>query len=369
MERKIIALALAIVLIAAGLAAGLVWLASQSNVPSEIRVGYITGDIHHLPYAIADNKSVGGGQSIFLKHGLNVTPKGYASGAVIMENGFAQNEVDIAYVGAAPAISKHLNLGKNLVNTSIISQVNKEGSLIIADDSIDKPSDLVGKKVAAPNKGAIQYLMLLKFLEENGMNISNDPKPYSGTAPYIGSVNYTDAPVGTMKTLMQKPVTDPDHISAFIAWEPVGSDAVAAGVGHILATSHDIWAEHPCCVIVVSNSFAARHPDAVKKFIAAHKEAIDWINSAKQNQNSSNYDLLVSIAKSFTAKNDTVTKSALANVKYDYAITDSFKAMLKEFTEKMMDFGIIPLDKLTYNGNDYSNVQDFITRYIKEDYI
>jgi hypothetical protein len=43
--------------------------------------------------------------------------------------------------------------------------------------------------------------------------------------------------------------------------------------------------------------------------------------------------------------------------------------MLKEFTEKMMDFGIIPLDKLTYNGNDYSNVQDFITRYIKEDYM
>jgi len=55
MERKIIALALAIVLIAAGLAAGLVWLASQSNVPSEIRVGYITGDNRrHTPSPVRD---------------------------------------------------------------------------------------------------------------------------------------------------------------------------------------------------------------------------------------------------------------------------------------------------------------------------
>lgn len=369
MEKKILALALTIILIAAGLAAGLIWLTGQSSVASEIRVGYITGDVHHLPYAIADNKSVGGGVSIFSKHGLNVTPKGYASGAVIMENGFAQNEVDIAYVGAAPAISKHLNLGKNMVNTSIISQVNKEGTLIVADDSVGNASDLVGKKVAAPNKGAIQYLILLKFLEENGMNISGDPEPYSGTAAYIGSVNYTDAPVGTMKTLMQKPPSDPDHISAFIAWEPVGSDAIADGVGHILATSHDIWEDHPCCVIVVSNSFAAAHPEAVEKFIDAHKEAIEWINDAKGNSTSSEYNLLVAITKSFTAKSEAVSMNALAQVKYDYAITDAFEAMLKEFTEKMIDFGLIPADKLTYNGNDYASVQDFITRYVKEDYL
>ncbi|MEM4262460.1 MAG: ABC transporter substrate-binding protein [Thermoplasmata archaeon] len=369
MERKIIALALVIVLIAAGLAAGLIWLTGQANVLAEVRVGYITGDVHHLPYAIADNESVGGGKSIFSKHGLNVTPKGYSTGAVIMENGFAQNEVDIAYVGAAPAISKHLNLGKNMVNTSIISQVNKEGSLLIADNTIDDPSDLVGKKVAAPSKGTIQYLMLLKFLEEHGMNVSGDIEPYNGTAAYIGSVNYTDALAGTMKTLMQKPLTDQDHLSAFIAWEPVGSDAVAAGVGHVLATSQDIWGNHPCCVIVVSNSFAERHPDAVRKFISAHKEAIDWINAAKLNVTSDDYSLLVSITKSFTAKNETVSKSALMQVKYDYEITESFEAMLKEFTEKMIDFGIIKADRLTYNGNDYSNVQDFITRYVKEDYI
>lgn len=370
MEKKILAVIVAIVLIATGLAAGLIWLTSQSNIPSEIRIGYITGDIHHLPFAVATNDSiVGGGQSIFAKHGLNVTPKGYASGAVIMENGFAQDEVDIAYLGAAPAISKHLNLGKNMLNTSIISQVNKEGTLIIADNTVNEASDLVGKKIAAPNKGAIQYLLLLRYLEMNGMNISGDPEPYKGTATYIGAVNYTEAPVGTMKTLMQKPLSDPDHISAFIAWEPVGSDAVASGVGHILAASHEIWDDHPCCVIAVSNSFAAAHPEIVKKFIAAHREAIEWINEAKKSNASSEYDLLVSIAMSFTAKNESVSISALAQVEYDYEITDAFKEMLKEYTEKMIDFGLIPSDKLTYNGNDYTSVQDFITRYINEDYL
>lgn len=369
MEKKVIALALILVLIAAGLAAGLIFITSSPSTPSDIRVGFITGDIHHLPFAIADNKTVGGTQSIFSEHGLNVTPKGYASGAVIMENGFAQDEVDIAYVGAAPAISKHLNLGKNMVNTSIIAQVNEEGSLIIADPTITEASDLVGKKVAAPNKGAIQYLILLKFLEDNGMNISNDLEPYNGTAAYIGSVNYTDAAVGTMKTLMQKPIGDVDHISAFISWEPVGSDAVAAGVGHVLAESSEVWNDHPCCVILVSNSFAVDHPDIVDKFIAAHKESIDWINGAMGDNESSDFDLLVSITESFTAKNTTVSTSALEQVKYDYSITDSFKSMMKEFTEKMIDFGLIPADKLSYNGNDYASVQDFITAYVKEDYV
>ena len=370
MEKKVVAIIVVLVLVVAALATGLVIMSnSGKGSPSEVRVGFITGDIHHLPFAIADNATVGGGQSFYETNGLNVTPKGYANGGAIMDTGFGTNQTDIAYLGAAPAISKHLNLGRNIVNTSIIAQTNEEGSILVADMTVNSASDLVGKKVASPAKSSIQYLMLLKYLEDNGLNISGDPVPYNGTVAYKGAVNYTDAGAGTGKTLMQKPVNSIDHISAFIIWEPYGSDAVAGKVGHVLSTSHDIWPDHPCCVIVVNNQFAAAHPDIVNKFIAAHKQAINWINGAEASSTSADYALLVTTAKSFTEKNDTVVEAALSYVKYDYAMPASFKTMLEEFAQKMIDFGLIPSSKLTYNGNDYMSVQDFIARYVKSDYL
>jgi len=122
-------------------------------------------------------------------------------------------------------------------------------------------------------------------------------------------------------------------------------------------------------VIVVNNQFAAAHPDIVDKFIAAHKQAISWINDAKDSSTSADYTLLVTTAESFTSKNDTVVKAALSYVKYDYAMSASFKTMLEEFAQKMIDFGLIQSSKLSYNGNDYLSVQDFIARYVKSDYL
>lgn len=368
MDKKIIAIVAVIVIVGAALAAGLYFMSSSApSTPSNIRVGYITGDVHHLPFAIADNKSVGGTESIYAQNGLNVTAKGYANGGVIMDTGFVNGEVDIAYVGSAPAISKHLNLGKTAVNTSIIAQVNEEGSLIVADLATNNASDLVGKKVASPSKASIQYLILLKWLEENGLNITGTP--YSGTATYKGSVNYTDVGAGSLKTYMQKPSTDADHIAAFICWEPFGSDAIAAGVGHLLASSHSVWPNHPCCVIVVNNAFAAAHPDVVKKFIVAHKQAINWTNTAKNTNATPNYMLLVEITSSFTAKNATVATAALAEMKYSYEITASTIDMLEEFTQKMIDFNLIAPSKLTSGGNSYTSVSNFIASYVKTDYV
>jgi NitT/TauT family transport system substrate-binding protein len=371
MEKKIIAIIVAIVIVGAALAAGIALMVMNNvpSAPSEIRVGYITGDVHHLPFAIANNVTVGGTQSIYAKNGLNVTAKGYASGGVIMDTGFVNGEVDIAYVGSAPAISKHLNLGKLALNTSIIAQVNEEGSLLVADLATTNASDLVGKKVASPSKASIQYLILLKWLEDNGLNITGDPTPYAGSVTYKGSVNYTDVGAGSLKTYMQKPASDVDHIAAFICWEPFGSDAIAAGVGHLLASSHDVWPNHPCCVIVVSNVFAAEHPEVVRNFILAHKQAINWTNTAKATNATPNFMLLLNITMSFTAKNATVAGNALAEMKYSYEISASTIDMLEEFTQKMIDFNLIASSKLTSGGNNYTSVASFIASYVKTDYV
>ncbi|MDH4123146.1 MAG: ABC transporter substrate-binding protein [Thermoplasmata archaeon] len=353
MDKKLIALAVTIVIIAAGLAAALVL--TQGPAEPTVRVGFIAGDIHHLPYAVANDLEIGDGTSMFKIQGLNVTGKAYANGGAIMQTGFKNKEIDIAYLGAAPAISQHLNLGKSSIDTVIVAQVNEEGSLLVADPTIDSASDLVGKRVATPGPATIQYLLLKMYLNASGINPSD--------------VDIIDLGAGLMRTYMEKSLTDSDHISAFIVWEPVGADVVEAGVGHVLATSHDIWPHHPCCVIAVDRSFAEANPNIVKKFLSAHKDAIDWINAAEESSTSAEYAQLITTAKDFTAKNDSVVGSALTRVSYSYNLTEIFNDSVITFTENLIAFGIVQEVALTSNGNTYSSIEDFAEKYVDDQYL
>jgi NitT/TauT family transport system substrate-binding protein len=136
-----------------------------------VRVGYLLGDLHHLAYMVAKNTAVGGGQSLFEKYGVNVVDAEgapYDNGGVEMDH-FEAGNVDIGYLGGAPAVLKHLNLG---VNTQILAQVNSEGSAIIVAKNIDSLDDLKGKKFGIPGSATVQYFLLRMIAEQEDIKIS-----------------------------------------------------------------------------------------------------------------------------------------------------------------------------------------------------
>ena len=57
-------------------------------------------------------------------------------------------------------------------------------------------------------------------------------------------------------------------IAGGVAWEPYCSQAIMSGNAHVLYWSNEIWPDHPCCVIIASNSFAQNNPDVVKAFLS-----------------------------------------------------------------------------------------------------
>jgi len=321
----------------------------KPSLPSTtVRVGYLTADLHHVAYFVARNKTVGGSQSFFEKYGVNVTdavPGGYASGGVEMD-AFAAGKVDIGFMGAPPAITKHLNLG---VNTTVIAQVNDIGSALIVKASINNFSELKGKTIGVPSRSSIQYFLLLNYAEKNHVNITDITidEPLSGDK---------------MELKLQTGAID-----GFVAWEPFPSDAVFKGIGKVLATSSDIWPHHLDCVIVADKTFAARYPNTVVNFLKAHIEATNWINNAKSNTSSSTYDLLADIGVQFTARNAMVIKEALNRIDYKYVINMAFISTFIEYTGKLMDYNIVPSAKLLEKG--YSDKYDFAEKYIDESYL
>ncbi len=136
-----------------------------------VRVGYLLGDLHQLAYPVAKNSEVGGGKSLFEKYGVTVsdaTGTPYSNGGEEMDH-FEAGDVDIGYLGSAPAVLKHLNAG---IGTVILAQVNNEGSAIIVKENIDSLGDLKGKKFGIPGFSTVQYFLLRMIAEEENVKVS-----------------------------------------------------------------------------------------------------------------------------------------------------------------------------------------------------
>ncbi len=68
------------------------------------------------------------------------------------------------------------------------------------------------------------------------------------------------------------------EIDGFCVGEPWNSVAVREGHGHILITSHQLWANKPEKVLGVTEDWAARHPDTHRRLLRALMQAGAWLD-------------------------------------------------------------------------------------------
>ena len=64
-------------------------------------------------------------------------------------------------------------------------------------------------------------------------------------------------------------------IDGFIAWEPFNAEAVVSGYGRYLIQSGEVWPNHPCCVLAVSDSY--KDDKIIEALVWAHIKATQMI--------------------------------------------------------------------------------------------
>ncbi len=69
-----------------------------SHPPSTVRIGYLLGDLHHLPFFVAQDKG------FFKDEGINVQVVGPFDAGPAEMDALAANQLDMGYVGISPAI-------------------------------------------------------------------------------------------------------------------------------------------------------------------------------------------------------------------------------------------------------------------------
>ena len=272
-----------------------------------IRLGYLQSDLHHLPAFVALEKG------FFADEGLKVAVGGIFRAGPEQMSAFAAGELDVGYVGLAPAATAALN---GVADITLLAQVNIEGSAVVCrPDTYSTLAQLRGKTVAIPGHATMQDCLIQKGLRSAGL------------LPDMLSLMVLKPPE------MLQAMTASD-IDCFIAWEPYPAQAVCTGAGEIVVRSGDIWKEHPCCVLIASGSFARTRPEDTAKIIQAHRRACSFIAEHPEDA--------LAIAVRYTGMTHDTIKEAMAHMRYT---PDIDREKVGEFAAFLSDLNYLSPDR------------------------
>ncbi len=272
---------------------------------STVRVGYLANDLHQLPLHVAI------ANGYFNESGIKLETFSYDSGPNLMQH-FVVGELDFAYVGIPPAMTARANSlnSSNVHLPVVVGSSNLEGSTLVvrADSGINTIADLNGKRIGTPGTGTIQDTLLTMLMTDYGLSLTKYP------------ARIIDLPVYLSR----------GEIDGFIGWEVAPAIAEYTTGAQVLITSHEMFPDHQCCVLVVSDKYLAAHPEVVQKFVKAHNNAIDYINSHP--------DEAKQVGVNYTRQPEQVVDLAFGRVVYDKTLNVE---SMKIFLTSMINAGTV----------------------------
>ena len=299
--------------------------------PSTVRIGYLLGDLHHLPFFVAQDRG------FFLDEGLGVEVVGPFDAGPAEMDALAANQIDMGYVGVAPAVLA----AARKVPLSIVSGVNLEGSGLVTGMDINSVAELKSKKIATPAPGSIQYVMF-------GMLLAGNNLGYNDIELFPGTVKPPDMPQ-SLQT---------GRINGYFVWEPFVARSVVGGYGKVLVESKDIWPGHPCCVIVTGGDFVRSHESTVASVIRAHRRAIDFIEA--------NPAEAKAIAGKWTRLDPAIIDNAFGRVKYTYSLS---RDDIKRFVSEIISLGEKGAIKPIITASDVPDLDTFVDTVVDTKYL
>lgn len=193
-------------------------------------------------------------QNFFVKNGLNVTIRDYASGLAAV-NDLLQGGVDVAATAEFPLVGKAFN-GQNISALGTIAKTQLQDIIGRKDRGIESISDLAGKRVGV-TLGTIAEFYFGRFLELNGLNLTD-----------VTIVNVS--PLESVNAIVN------GIVDAIIIWQPY-----AYTIENLLGFNAVIWpaqsSQLTYIVEVARNDWITQHPDIVNRFLNSLAQAQDYL--------------------------------------------------------------------------------------------
>lgn len=299
MDKKIIGIIAAVIILIAAIVA----FGSFGGSTDKVSIGYLPSD-HDSALFVAN------ASGMYKDAGIEVELHEYNNGGDLM-SAMASGKVDVGYVGITPVLS---SIQKG-VPVKIVAGAQTEGSGLIASNSnIHSITDLQGKKVATPGEASIQNMLLKYEMKNNGMDASSIESP-------------------GMKVASMNDAIKTGSLDAALTYEPFVSIATELNNATLVKKSGDIYPNHPCCVVAVSDKFIKEKPDTVAKIVDIHKQATEKLRN--------NPEDCVQYLPDNIVPDKEVEKGVLKNLNWVSDLNDTYKQDIRDFISVEKDLGLI----------------------------
>ncbi|MBQ3234857.1 MAG: ABC transporter substrate-binding protein [Clostridia bacterium] len=251
-----------------------------------LRVNEVTDSFFYAPFYVAIEKG------FFEEEGLQIELTNGGGSDVSMTALLSKN-ADIILAGPETAV--YVNRQKRDDAPKVFAQLTKrDGCFLISKKEEPNFSwqDIKNKEIIIGRKGGLpamtfQYVVKnLGFVEGVDVNLRTDIQ-FNLMAPTFES-------------------SSADYVTLF---EPVATEFVASGKGHIVASVGEYSGEIPYTSFIALESFMKDNPEKIEKFVKAMYKAIKYVETASEEE------VAKELVKHFKGSDVTSTAKSLKNYK------------------------------------------------------
>lgn len=212
------------------------------------------------------------------RHGVRIVPVKQNAWATLRDR-LVGGELDMAQALYGMVYATHLGVGGPRHEMAVLMGLNRNGQAITLSRALAAEGVVDGGTFAAWARGreprpvlaqtfptGTHALWLAYWLAAHGL----DP---------VHDVHTPTVPPPQMAAQLRE-----GRIHGYCAGEPWNGSAVADGTGVTVATSQQIWPDHPEKVLATRAAFADAYPQAVRATIAAILEAARWIDAGTRHR-------------------------------------------------------------------------------------
>ncbi len=188
---------------------------------------------------------------------VKIEEKEFQSGPPEMQAMLA-GDLDVAYVGTAPPITA---IAQGLP-AKIVAAANINGSDLVfrPDVTYNGPKSLEGKGIGTFPPGSIQDIVMKKWLADSGVDISKVKMYPMGPGDAVTAI-------------------EAGKVDGVFLPHPSPSKIELDKRGKTVLSSGEMWPNHACCSVLVSEKLIKEHPDLVEQIVKTHINATNYINA------------------------------------------------------------------------------------------